>query len=206
MHSNVPQYPDFLFLMDHLKDYASPRAKLTQMIKTGEIIKVRRGLYVWPHSGSWSLMTLANKIYGPSYISFEYALSYHQMIPERVEMITCASRAKNKSKAYITPVGRFYYSSIPATVYPYGIMRQEVADGPFLIATPEKALCDTLSKTTPPVTSLKGLSILLYEDLRIDADALASLQANDIVFLAPLYRNKTVALFMKFFLKEINHA
>ncbi|HNT67194.1 MAG TPA: hypothetical protein PKN04_15525 [bacterium] len=206
MHNNLQQYPDFLFLMDHLKAYASPRAKLTQMIKSGEIIKVRRGLYVWPPPASWSLKTLANKIYGPSYISFEYALSYHQMIPERVEMITCASRAKNKSKTFITPVGRFFYASIPASAYPYGIVRKEAADGPFLIATPEKALCDTLSKATLPVTSLKGLSILLYEDLRIDADALAALQARDIEFLAPLYRDKTVALFMKFFLKEISHA
>ena len=206
MHNNLPQYPDFLFLMDHLRDYASPRAKLTQMIKSGEIIKIRRGLYVWPAPALFSLKTLANKIYGPSYISFEFALSYHQMIPERVEMITCASRAKNKSKTYITPVGRFFYASIPASVYPYGIMRKEAADGPFLIATPEKALCDTLSKTTPPVASLKRLSILLFEDLRIDADALASLQAMDIMFLAPLYRDKTVALFMKFFIKEFGHA
>ena len=206
MPTNLPQYPDFLFLMDHLKAYASPKAKLTQMIKAGKIIRVKRGLYLWPPPASWSLKTLANKIYGPSYISFEYALSYHQMIPERVEMITCASRAKSKNKTFKTPVGRFYYTSIPASVYPYGILRKDDAEGPFLIATPEKALCDTLSKVTPPVSSLKRLSMLLYEDLRIDADALASLQPEDIRFLAPLYRDKTVALFMKFFLKEIRHA
>ena len=102
MHNNLPQYPDFLFLMDHLKPYASPRAKLTQMIKSGEIIKVRRGLYVWPPPASWSLKTLANKIYGPSYISFEYALSYHQMIPERVEMIIVQQGQKQEQDLHHT--------------------------------------------------------------------------------------------------------
>jgi hypothetical protein len=47
---------------------------------------------------------------------------------------------------------------------------------------------------------------LLFDDLRIDANELASLQATDIGTLVPLYRRKTVSLFWQYFKKEIKHA
>jgi len=197
-------YLDYIYLMDSLHDYASPKSKLTTMIKSGEVIKLRRGLFL-DSSTDYSIKTLANKIYGPSYISFEYALSYYNLIPERVETVTCASFSKNKSRRFDTPVGSFLYKNIPRAAYPYGITRIEEGNNPFLIATKEKALCDTLSKISG-VTSIKALAVRLFENLRIEREELSAINLKDIALLAPLYKIKTVALFLQYLQKEAARA
>ncbi len=197
--SDTP-YLDYIYLMDSLHNYASPRSKLTTMIKSGEVIKLRRGLFL-DSSREYSIKTLANKIYGPSYISFEYALSFYNLIPERVETVTCASYGKNKNKRFDTPAGSFVYRSIPRAAYPYGITRQEEGQNPFLIATKEKALCDTLSKSRG-VTSMKMLLAELFDSLRIDREELSSINPEDVALLAPLYKKKIMTLFLKYLQKE----
>jgi len=72
-------------IMYELRDYASPKAKLTQMIKNGEVIQIRRGVYAT--SKDDPKFPAASMISSPSYISFQTALAYHQMIPERVYQI-----------------------------------------------------------------------------------------------------------------------
>ena len=205
MNDSVPMYLDYLYLMDSVSNYASPKAKLSYMIKSGKIIKIRRGLYVRPGNSDLSLKTLANKIYGPSYISFEYALSYYGLIPERSYTITSASMEKNKSKIFRSPLGVFSYQSIHSAVFAYGVVRVEENDSPFLIATREKALCDKLSKAGR-VTSIKSLETLLFNDLRIDRDALHSFNSSDVEFLAPLYEKKAIVLLLNYLKKEAGRA
>ncbi len=190
-------YFDHLYLMENLKNYASPKAKLTTMIKSGEVIRLRRGLFIAGDSTNYSIKTLANKIYGPSYVSFEYALAYYNLIPERVETLTCATFAKNKNKYFYTPIRTFLYKSIPSSAYPYGIIREEENGNPFLIATKEKALCDTLSKISG-ITSIKSLVTLLFDDLRLDMDELFALNMKDMAFLTPLYKKVTLNLFLRY--------
>jgi predicted transcriptional regulator of viral defense system len=72
---------DSLAIMDTLNDFASPKSKLTRMIRAGEWIQIRRGLYI-SQDDKTSPYLLAPMIYGPSYLSFEFALSYHGLIPE----------------------------------------------------------------------------------------------------------------------------
>ena len=100
-------YLDTLYISDQLKEYASPKSKLTTMIQSGELIKIKRGLYIPGDRKGYSLKTLANKIYGPSYISFESALAFHGIIPERVVNITSAVYNKNKDKTFHTQVGTY---------------------------------------------------------------------------------------------------
>ena len=194
-------YLDYLYLIDSLRNYASPKSKLTTMIKSGEVIRLKRGLFL-DSEKDYSLKTLANKIYGPSYISFEYALSYYNLIPERVQTITCASYAKNKSRRFDTPVGSFLYRSIPRAAYPYGVTRLEEGNNPFLIATKEKALCDTLSKIRR-ITNITTLKISLFEDLRIEREELSAINIKDIEMLEPLYKKKVLALFLQYLHKEV---
>ena len=183
--------------MDSLKDYASPKSKLTQMIKSREVIKVKRGLYL-PGDGSWySQKTLANKLYGPSYLSFEYALSYYNLIPEKVRTLTSASYNKNKNKLFKTPVGVFMYRYTNPAVYPYGIVRMEEDGSPFLIATREKAICDTLSKIRG-IGTIKQIEVLLFDDLRMDKSELARIDKAGVNFLAGLYGKKIINLFAKY--------
>lgn len=197
-------YLDYIYLMDSLKEYSSPKSKLTMMIKSGEVVRLRRGLFL-EGGARYSAKTLANKIYGPSYISFEYALSYYNMIPERVETVTCASFNKNKNKRFDTPVGSFLYRSIPQAAYPYGIIRQEEDGNPFLIATKEKALCDTISKIGG-IGSTKALGPLLFDNLRIDREDLFGLNMDDLAFLVPLYKKKILGQLLKYLKVEASDA
>ena len=104
---------DHLTLMHELRDYASPKARLTRMIKSGDVIQVRRGLFLEARETGHSLKSLASVIYGPSYISFEYALAHYGLIPERVQSVTSAVynkngkdiRLKGKVKAVISKAG-----------------------------------------------------------------------------------------------------
>jgi hypothetical protein len=66
----------------------------------------------------------------------------------------------------------------------------------YQVATPEKALCDKLY-TISPVTSVKELKNLLFEDLRIDEDAFNKLNMEDILKMAPLYRSTNLNLLVK---------
>jgi predicted transcriptional regulator of viral defense system len=97
-------------IMYELKKYASKKSKLTQMIKNEEIIQICRGVYATsptdPH------LPIAGMIYSPSYISFETALAYYQMIPERVHAIKSVGFRLKKEKHFDTPFGHYRGSCI----------------------------------------------------------------------------------------------
>lgn len=183
---------DHLAVMEELKDYASPKTRLSRMIKAGSIIQVRRGLFT--DEKNIPPKVLAPVIYGPSYLSFEYALSYHGLIPEGVTIFTSASYKKNRDKIFHTPLGDYYYYYLPTAVYPYGLVREEEKGYPYIIALPEKALCDALYKTSG-INTLNDLEQLLLEDWRIEKSDLINLDSSFIDFIAPLYRRKPLKLF-----------
>jgi hypothetical protein len=166
---------DYTFVMDCLKDYKSPRSKLTTLLQKGELIRVKKGLYLFGsdyRKGPYSPEIMANKIYGPSYISREYALAYYGLIPEHVVEVTSVStkRARN----FDTPIGRFSYARLPPKLYQVNfnlvsIRNNETA----LLATAEKALADLLYFRNDHPETLNELVDLLFDDLRLD-DALVS--------------------------------
>lgn len=199
-------HKDHLTLMHELQDYASPKARLTRMIKSGDVIQVRRGIFLDAHEKTgYSLKSLAAVIYGPSYISFEYALAHYGLIPEQVQAVTSAAYHKNKNRRFSTSVGDFYYYYLPTAVFPYGVMLGSENDQSYLIATPEKALCDTLYKTRG-IGSLKAIQALLFEDWRMEREAVLSLDREGLIFLAPLYKKKVFRLLLKWLEGEVNHA
>lgn len=106
-------------MVDRLSDtYSSPACKLSRMVEKGEIIRLRRGLYETdPETPPY---LVANCICEPSYISFEYALSWHSIIPERVNAVTNATYGKRRSKVFETPLGTFRYYDIPHAVFEMG--------------------------------------------------------------------------------------
>lgn len=194
---------DHLAVMDSLKEYASPKARLTRLLKSGKLIQIRRGLFV--DEPSIPGQCLAAVIYGPSYLSFEYALSSYGLIPERVPVYTSATFRKNKNKSYETPFGVYTYHYLPVAVYPYGICRKEESGLPYLIAQPEKALCDMVYKV-PVISSLKDINHLLLDDLRIEKEDLLRLDSEFIAGIAPLYKSKSVQLLANWFRKELKNA
>lgn len=177
-------------MVDRLSDtYSSPACKLSRMVEKGEIIRLRRGLYETDPGTPPYLV--ANCICEPSYISFEYALSWHSIIPERVNAVTNATYGKRRSKVFETPLGTFRYYDIPHAVFEMRVRRFEQGGREFFMATAEKAVCDKLFKM-PPTKSFRGLEALMFEDLRFDEEEMFGLDLNDIASFSRLYRCTTI--------------
>lgn len=176
-------------LLEELKEYASPANKLARMVASGDFIQVVKGIYETDRTVPGHL--LAGSIYGPSYISFEYALSQHGLIPEAVYTITCASYEKKKKKKYETPFGTFTYRDVPSEAFPLGLEVIQEGEYYYRIATPEKALCDKLY-TMSPVANSKELHSLLVEDLRIEESELRKLDRDIIVSYSEKYHTTNI--------------
>lgn len=186
---------DYLFLMDCLASYKQPRAKLTAFLKSGDFIRVKKGLYVFGKERRrrpYSLEILANLIYGPSYISLEYALSFYGLIPERVERVT--SICSKKNKLFDTEVGTFSYQYLNPHKYSIGITLLSVDESShFIIATKEKALADLMAREKK-IGSKEDALLYLTQTLRIDREGLRTLSEERIKEIAAVYRNHNVDL------------
>ncbi|HWR02176.1 MAG TPA: hypothetical protein VN371_09970 [Chlorobaculum sp.] len=163
-------------LVSILGEYRSPNDKIVRMIDDGLLQPIRKGLYtVSPEITGipLSLPLVANLLYGPSYVSMDYALSHYGIIPERVIEVT--SMTTKRGKVYNLPVGRYSYTHSQLELYSVGIIRIENVDRTgYLMASPEKALCDKLIFTRNlNVQSERVLQELLFDDLRIDEDSFA---------------------------------
>lgn len=170
-------------ILEILSDYKRPNDKISELIKSKELISIKRGLYmVGPETDlpQPTPFLIANHIHGPSYISLESALSYWDMIPERVfEIISVTTK---KSKKYHSPAGRFSYQHLKTPYYSYGLKNEKITPNQnVLIASPEKALCDKII-LTPNITfrSIKQALLFLTEDLRISHSSLTKLDYRKI--------------------------
>ena len=197
-------FKSHLQLVEELKRYSSPKSKITRMINSKEIVQIKRGIFVDADDDTYSLNSLSSVINGQSYISFQSAMSFYGLIPERVTATTCASYKKNKDKKFHTPVGDFYYFYIPSKVFPYDTTIMEENGQNFIFASPEKAICDSLYKVRNIKTE-HDLIKLLVEDWRIDLDVLKNLNRKSFQFLLPLYEKKICNLFEKW-VKRGNYA
>lgn len=178
---------DAAYILASLEKFKNPKARLALLVKKGEYIPLKRGLYETnPKAPAYAL---AGALYGPSYISFEWALSYYGLIPERVHAYTSATYKKNKTKEYQNAFGFYSYRDVPKAVYPHGLILKKEQDYNWIIASPEKAVLDTLC-IKPPVEKKSDIPELLFDDLRIDEDEFHRLNINVIFELAPLYKRK----------------
>jgi hypothetical protein len=188
---------DYQSLLDSLQGYVYPRKKISSLLRKGEIIRVKKGLYLFGESSRRSLYCrelLANLMYGPSCISLEYALNYYGLTPERVETVT--SVTCGRSRSFATPVGTFSYRMIPLAVFSLGIDRIEIEDGrSFLIAIPEKALADKIMmERGDDFSTQKGLYQYLVDGLRVDEERIWTLDADFIMTIASAYRSRRLRL------------
>ena len=113
------------FIKDHRKDL---------------FLKVRNGLYALrleppPEEA------VANRLYAPSYVSFEYALARHGIIPESVYAVTSATT--RLTREFNVDNRSFIYSRIKKQAY-RGYRTEKIDGMTVFIAEPEKALADYL--------------------------------------------------------------
>jgi hypothetical protein len=162
-------------LLSILGAYRSPNDKIARMVDDGLLLPIKKGTYVISPditSITVSLPLVANLLYGPSYVSMDYALHHYGLIPERVVEVT--SMTTKRGKLFDLPVGRFSYVHSRPELYSIGIDRVENPDQTgFLMASPEKALCDKLLFTRNlNIRTARAMEDLLFDDLRMDEDLL----------------------------------
>jgi hypothetical protein len=187
---------DYQALMGALSEYANPCDKVTALIRRGDIVRIKKGLYVFGDElrrRPYSRELLANLIYGPSFVSLDSALSFHGLIPERIEALT--SVTIKRPKKFETPVGSFIYRQSPRGSFHMGIDRREEGDVAFLIATPERALADKVRDDRGHALRTRAdAAQYLFDDLRIDRADFAQLDAAHLGELAGDLRSRKVAM------------
>lgn len=171
------------------KDYRTPHVKIQTEVKNGRLFPVVRGVY--EDDGNASPYLLTSYIRPCSYISFEYVLSECGLIPERVFAVTAATVGKAHSSFIRTSFGDFFFRDVPVAAFRFGVQAREEGGYGYLVASPEKALCDLLSKK-PPVRSVKSLYSLLFDDLRLDEGLFYSLDRSQLAELCGLYGKRNL--------------
>lgn len=142
--------------------------------RDGDILRMKKGLYVVSPKISrveLSSFLIANHIYGPSYVSMQTALRYYGLIPEAVYAIQ--SMTTGRGGEYTNMTGRYEYTHLSWAYYKVGVMIKDEGAVSFMIATPEKALCDLMVYT--PKLNLRyqtELRVYLEDDIRLDMDAI----------------------------------
>ena len=191
---------DFQSLSIKYKQYSNIYQKINNECKKGILVKIKRGLYSDDLYNDKEV--IANICYNPSYISFEYALSYYGVIPEFVSTFTSATFGKKNNKIYHMKDCTFDYKNVPDEVFPMGILiMKNSKDISYKIASKEKALCDLLYSKYP-VRSIKDLKILLFEDMRIDENELLKMNVEFIKEIAPFYHSNSLNVLKKYLNKE----
>lgn len=141
-------------------DPAFHRRRLNEWQEKGYIRKVIRGYYVFADRAfdEKVLFEVANRIYAPSYVSFEMALAYYGLIPESVYGITSAST--RKTSRFETPLGTFIYRAIRPKLY-FGFDFFKNNEKLFKLASPEKAFLDLfyIKSELRDAASFEGLRI-----------------------------------------------
>jgi len=174
---NIPVTTSMLeSLFPHLE---GKNQKVRWLEKNGHIIRLKRGLYVCnPEITEKALSTelIANHLYAPSYVSMSSALRYYGLIPEAV--YTVQSMTIKHSRDFDTPLGRFEYTCLSREAFSVGLTSIKENNYAFVIATPEKALCDLIANS--PSVNLrykKDVERYLEEDIRMDMDAFKQMNA-----------------------------
>ena len=171
-------------------------------IANGEIIHVRRGLYCLApkyRKKDINLYALAQRIYGPSYVSLESALSWHGWIPEAVYSITNASF--RKSKEFKTPLGLFSYDRIPQELFYNEVMRLTDESGNvFFMASPLKALADYVYVRRKDWIGIEPI----IGSLRVETEEFEQVRRDTLEGLISNYPNSRVKRFLEGLRKDLN--
>lgn len=193
----LPKYPfDYWLLSDILRDYSYPRNKINSLLRKKIIIRIKKGLYLLSpeYGGQIDRFLVANLIYGPSYVSLDSALSFWGVIPEKVETVSSITNKRNKS--FETPVGRYIYKYRNDHVFYKGIMLINNGEKSYMIASREKAICDSIS-TVNEIRDIEDMDIYFRENMRIDVQDLHDLDFELINNISNAYNLVSVSVFGK---------
>lgn len=141
------------------------------------------------------LLLISNRIYPPSYVSLEWAMSYYQLIPEGVYTITAVTTLKTQK--FNTDIGTFSYKHVkPSLMFGYRLISFE--NTMFKLAEPEKLILDYLY-LNPSANSLEDL-----ESLRLNVPELQSiLEQQKVQNYLAMFKNKALEKRVKVLTKQL---
>ncbi len=150
--------------------------KVSALENVGNIIRLKRGLYVVnPDISGRRISTelVANHLYAPSYVSKLSALRWYGLIPERVAMTQ--SMTVKHSRRFVNTIGIFEYTGVKREYFHIGLRHIEADGTGFIIAGPEKALCDLIITTSGVNLRYRDEAVAYLEDnLRLDMEAFSA--------------------------------
>jgi len=155
--------------------------------KKGYITKLKNACYIFCDlkQSEHTLSLIANKLYEPSYVSLESALSYYNIIPEGVYSIQSIST--RKTKVFNTPAGTFHYFSLKSPLYFGYRLISEGVPYPYRLASPEKAILDFLYLRSE-VNTIEAL-----DALRWNRTELVNLDMNALNNYLSLFKSRTLS-------------
>jgi hypothetical protein len=179
---------------------------ISRSLRSGDIVKLKRGHYIFGRRlqrNTLSKFAIANQLYAPSYVSFESALSWHNLIPESVYVTASACRQR-KNKYFHSPLGEFSYDFIPCDPFFMGVEVIAASNGHFMMANSVRALFDLVYQRRKKYDNLNDLDA----DLRIDLEALLEMVSkftvNELTLLADSYKKVTVKKMSDLLIKELS--
>ncbi|MBA2728479.1 MAG: hypothetical protein H0U49_09960 [Parachlamydiaceae bacterium] len=189
---------DYPLLANYLKDFKKPRDKVSSLINEGKILRLKNGLYVFGENwrnGLLSMEMIANLLYGPSCVSFEYALTIYGLISERSRVIT--SLVIGDTKTFYTPIGTFEYRAINREKFKVGIDYKDLGkEGGYFIASKEKALVDLIYRT-PGIRTIEQLRHYLFEEMRVDEAIFRDLDFLKLDEISNAYKKNSINMMSK---------
>lgn len=143
LKSQLKDFPVFSTKDIEKVDLSFHKQRLSEWQKKDYVKKIRQGFYIFSdlQINEKILFTIANRIYEPSYISLEMALSIYGLIPEAVYGVT--SVTSQNTKNIKTPVGDFIYRHVQPDLM-FGYELREHDGHHYQIAEVEKAVLDYL--------------------------------------------------------------
>ncbi len=174
--------------------------RLSEWQEKGYVRKVTKDYYIFSNLelNESVLFLIANKIYSPSYVSLEMALSYYNLIPESVYGIT--SVTSQKPKVFKNFLGEFIYRHVkPELMFGYKLVGYKNHN--YKIAEIEKALLDYFYLNSH-LNNEKD-----FFELRFNKDEFTSIADEDkLANYLEVFSNKSLDRRMKKFLKYIRNA
>jgi predicted transcriptional regulator of viral defense system len=180
----------------HNLGYININDKIRKLMNKGILVPLKRGMYLHKpvgRQGNAPKEIISNNLLGPSYISLDYALAYHGLIPEAVHTLTAVTT--KRSKIFNTAIGVFSYRQINPAIFGLGVSIEKTNAGSFLIAGKEKALCDKIYFTSDyTFTSKRMIQAFLEDDLRIDIDEIKNTDPSIILDYYKITKSKKIKL------------
>ena len=187
---NVPF--DLSVLQSIFPDCKHITDKARSLEAEGRIVRLKKGLYVASQQETEIPVCrelVANHLYGPSYVSLQTALRFYGLIPEYVYMV-CSVTTK-QSRDFENKIASFHYQNCSPEYFPLGIRMEQKENYSYLIASPEKALCDLIAFTPKlQFRSMVDIGGWLEQDIRFDMDELATFDEELLQLIAEHSRKR----------------